>query len=571
MFFKKDAQSKVNLELSGMTLVEVMIAMGLVGALSLAVGTLVTSSTRSLMNTRASTEYNNLLSQIGVLVVNDTSCYGALVGSLPVLNMITGPTGALMPDGTNAPSAVSIDVSGIGTATEIKLYTSGAGTTTTLSSTAGNNRFGTLTIQRLALIQRGPAQNLPPPNSHSYRNIPMDLVITVNKPANTMGGTQLTNELTPVRLTVQVDASNHITNCTGLRAGDGTSFNIPTCGTGETLVGTGTNMFCRKTLCAPNEVSYGTDSSTQSVLCATMPTCSPIGFDITDSTGAKVKRYAAQIPMVPGGNLPPKCQIVSCPEGSTPQTVDGIITTCVKGLLPMECAPRNADCRTDGLIRYSNFACLAPSYAPSATSYFCYNDCSTATQPDGQCYLGSGFPQVGTNNLGKCTSIPGAQLVWSEDLNNPSPITAEPFPFPLDYTASFKSSKQIYCRLPLGDRCSNHGLMKHLAYYNKACCGGAGGWNWNRAWTNSGCHDSSFSCPGSCGGSTATVCSYEGLFGPGDPINMSVSCGGVCSVFGGAPAPWINYSCDCASLNCSCSVTATGGITMTSTFNEYCF
>jgi prepilin-type N-terminal cleavage/methylation domain-containing protein len=290
----------------GFSLVEIMVAMGVMGLGAIAMSQMVVNQAKVQAKTTGKTDFGQAVSFIDSVMSNDSSCAQAL--GLPLAYSPT--TDSTLQISAPIPASQVIDINGVGGSKY-------------LSATPGipANKLGSLTVAKLAILYDG--NTMPVSGSPTLQIKQAHIYINAVNPAV---NANLISKTTGVNL--QLDTTqNKITACSGFRLGNGSSVNVPNCSTGQLLFANGTGFQCVYTGCPANW--HQTNNTTDYGFAAP-------GTDLSKTDPSLPSGYASNVSCAIGTNLGQCKPVVNPPsQCDGPSYVSGQgsqVSVCVDGL-----------------------------------------------------------------------------------------------------------------------------------------------------------------------------------------------------------------------------------------------
>lgn len=237
----------------GISLIDVIIAAGLVASLGLVLGELALQTAKVMMSAQVKRDFELLSSLIHSVVINDTSCSVAIADSNP-LSPSSNPTQTT----SRAMGRLKIHLPGIEGNLEVGKW------------------FGRVKLTELYFETSSPGQPVPAHTGwHTYEG---NIVVGAERKQKVKGGEIEGRELGSkeihfvVPLRIAVDEDGEFKSCTSLKLPQSDGTTVPACAERETLTWNGTQFFCKRFVCDAGMIPL--DSDLQGNLrCATIPNC----------------------------------------------------------------------------------------------------------------------------------------------------------------------------------------------------------------------------------------------------------------------------------------------------------
>ncbi len=295
----------------GFTLVEVLMATGVMGLGAVAISQMTLNQAQMQAKASAKTDFGQAISYIDSVMSNDSSCAQAL-------GLVHSP----LPFVPSIDSTLKVANAAKTYSQGIVIYGANGSPYLTADPTSPNNQLGSLKIAKIALLyDSGIVPTLSVSGSSTLKILQAHIYINV---VNKIGNANLVNQVTGVNLQIDTSTSK-ITACSGFRLGNGSSVNIPNCNPGQVLFANGTGFECVSTGCPPNW--HQTNNSTDYGFATA-------GTDLSKSDPSLPSGYASNMSCAIGTNLGQCKTFVNPPfQCDSPKSGTGSQTSaCVDGL-----------------------------------------------------------------------------------------------------------------------------------------------------------------------------------------------------------------------------------------------
>jgi hypothetical protein len=243
---RKNSQNRHRLGFAGMSLMETVIAMGIMTGGALMLANMTQQNQRSTTTAQSKMAFSQAVAWISSVVANDSSCKQALnLGSGLTYSPVSIPvkqlddSGALISTTTNLDNAIPVSFYSTGGAVYLKNYVSSTDFTS----------LQQLKVLQVALLVQNPGAGLKV--SGSTDTIYQALVyLTARKPNSALNASASLEDRT-IPINLRVDSNNKVIDCTGFRLGNGTAVDLPKCDAGQVMWANGTSMTCVNLSCPP--------------------------------------------------------------------------------------------------------------------------------------------------------------------------------------------------------------------------------------------------------------------------------------------------------------------------------
>lgn len=244
------------LGISGVSLVEASVVMGVMTASALMIAQMSQSNHKQAQSTQAKMEFMQTVNWISNVIMNDTSCKSALglsaqpSYSLTSIDLKNLKNGLISSTGQTLTNSMPIRLYNANGTVFLKDY---------VSSSDNSSLQNLVIIQSLLQIQN-PGAGLPVTGT-TDKIYQAKLYLSAARKLQNDNSSLFYSDFS-VQLNIRVNSNNKITECGSIRLGNGTNLNIPVCGAGQVVFADGTSFSCVNLGCPPNwrATSATTDS-----------------------------------------------------------------------------------------------------------------------------------------------------------------------------------------------------------------------------------------------------------------------------------------------------------------------